>query len=158
MKKLSVLLSIFIFVSMLSIPFAMAISDEDSTETTFYTTASRLNGRANPRKTARVEASFDRGDIVYATGKWSKDYRWIEVHGGETGTVWVKISYVTERKDNFFVCNEDYKKVKVRKRPIQGNVVAYIKKGERIKITQVVLGWGKCSKGWVDLDYFVEVP
>ena len=64
-------------------------------------TASQLNGRADPRKSASIEAVFDKDDILDATGKWSGDCTWIEVKGGETGTVWVKITYVSENIGSF---------------------------------------------------------
>lgn len=119
-------------------------------------TASLLNGRANPRKTAPIEARFDNGDELIPTGRWSQDCRWVEVYGGETGTVWVKITYVSERKRIFTAVNADYGRVKIRKRPMQGKITGYIKKGETVIFYQSVLGWGKCSKGWVDLSFLTE--
>lgn len=119
-------------------------------------TAKLLNGRANPRKTSFIEAKFDQGDILQATGDWSEDHHWIEVVGGETGTVWVYADYVSERKKIFTVVNKNYKTVKIRSRPVDGRVIGYVKKGRKIEITQVVLGWGKCKTGWVDLYYLEE--
>ena len=113
-----------------------------------------LNGRAAPRKTASIEARFDYGDILEATGEWSKDYKWVEVAGGETGTVWVSIRFISERK-HFMAVNQDYKEVKVRKWPVSGKVVKKLKRGQKVEIEQVVLGWGKTTYGWVDL-YFLE--
>lgn len=89
------------------------------------------------------------------TGEWSENHEWVEVEGGETGTVWVHINYVSERK-HYTVTNEKHKTVKVRKWPAVGKVTHYIKKGQTVDIEQCVLGWGKTKWGWVDLDYFVE--
>ena len=114
-----------------------------------------LNGRSAPRKTASIEARFDYGDSLIETGEWSKNHEWVEVEGGETGTVWVHINYVSERT-HYTVTNEKHKTVKVRKWPISGKVTHYVKKGQTIDIEQVILGWGKTKWGWVDLDYFVE--
>ena len=114
-----------------------------------------LNGRSAPRKKATVEARFDIGDTLLATGEWSKDHQWIEVAGGETGTVWVYISYISERK-HYYAKNVDYRKVKVRKWPVVGKVTGYICRGQVVDITQTVLGWGKTDKGWVDLFYLEE--
>ena len=114
-----------------------------------------LNGRSAPRKTASIEARFDYGDTLIETGEWSENHEWVEVEGGETGTVWVHINYVSERT-HYTVTNEKHKTVKVRKWPVTGKVTHYIKKGQKIDIEQVVLGWGKTKWGWVDLDYFVE--
>lgn len=122
-----------------------------------FVTANRLNGRATPRKKGRIEALFDQGDDLLATGEWSEDHNWIEVVGGETGCVWVSINYVTERKYSFEAKNLEHKTVKIRSRPFDGRVTGYIRKGRKVEITQVVLGWGKTKKGWVDLFYLEEV-
>ena len=119
-----------------------------------YVTADRLNGRASPNKHSDVEARFDRGDDLIPTGQWSSDHCWIEVRGGETGTVWVNIKYVTERIDDRYMRNDRHNKVKVRSHPVNGKVRGYIKKGEQIELTQIVLGWGRIDSGWVELAYF----
>ena len=119
--------------------------------------AKLLNGRSEPRKKASKEAFFDFGDTLYATGEWSPDHKWVEVEGGETGTVWVSIRYVTEKTTAFKAKNANYDKVKVRKWPEVGKVVKYIYRGQTVNVTQVVLGWGKTRWGWVDLYYFEGV-
>lgn len=110
-----------------------------------------LNGRANPRKKAKIEAIFDEGDELTATGNWSDDHHWIEVIGGETGTVWVYADYVSEYRSYFYIVNQDYKKVKIRSRPFDGKITGYLKKGKMIEVSRVVLGWGKTPKGWIDM-------
>ena len=120
-------------------------------------TASVLNGRAWPRKSAKVEAFWDDGDWVESTGKWSNDHQWVEIYGGEDGTVWCSIRYLTERPMPFKVQNEGRKSVKIRKTPVDGKVVGYLKSGQTTTITQVVLGWGKCKSGWIDIGYLVEL-
>lgn len=119
--------------------------------------ANQLNGRSWPTVKSRQEALFDYGDVIEATGKWSDDHNWIEVKAGEDGTVWCKACYLTERMDSFVASNEGKRAVKIRKRPIDGKVVGYLKGGRTLKITQVVLGWGKCNSGWIDLGYLCEV-
>lgn len=120
-----------------------------------YVLANRLNGRARPSKKANKEALFDHGDCIYATGEWSKDYHWVEIIGGETGTVWCDIRYLTERKKEFTVRNNYKTPVKIRKFPVKGRISGYLRKGKTLVIDQVVLGWGHCELGWVDL-YYVE--
>lgn len=115
-----------------------------------------LNGRANPTKIAQIESKFDSGDILEFTGNWSKDYQWVEVYGGETGTVWVHIDYVSEVTKPYTVKNYDYKEVKIRSSPVKGKVKGYLKKGKTLEITQVIDNWGRCSKGWIDLSYLEE--
>ena len=118
--------------------------------------AKLLNGRAAPRKIASIEARFDYGDIITLTGEWSDDHKWVEAIGGETGTVWVSIRYISERK-HFTAQNLYYKEVKVRDWPVKGKVHHIIKKGQTVEIEQVILGWGKTKWGWVDLYYLEEV-
>ena len=120
-------------------------------------TASVLNGRAWPRKTAHKEAFWDDGDWVYSTGKWSDDRKWVEVYGGEAGTCWCYVQYLNERTESFKALNECGHKVKIRKTPVDGKVTGYLKNGKTVTITQVVLGWGKCKTGWIDLGYLVEL-
>lgn len=117
--------------------------------------ATLLNGRATPKKTAPIEARFDKGDELVATGEWSDDHHWIEVEGGETGTVWVYADYVSECRSYFFVVNQDFKKVKIRSRPFDGKITGYLKKGKMIEVKNLVLGWARTPKGWIDMR-FVE--
>lgn len=122
-----------------------------------YVMVKLLNGRARPSKKSFQEARFDYGDSLEETGEWSADHNWIEVYGGETGTVWVHINYISERKKVFTVMNENYKQVKIRKSPVSGKITGYLKKGKELEIDSVVMGWGHCSKGWIDLYYVEEV-
>lgn len=121
-----------------------------------YVTADVLNGRAQPTKKAPAEAIFDYGDRLVPTGKLSKDRNWVQVEGGEAGTVWVSTKYVSERFTEFTVTNENNGKIKIRKTPVDGKITGYVRRGKSVEIDRVVLGWGHCSKGWVDLDYFIE--
>ncbi len=120
-----------------------------------FVTASQLNGRARPSKKATVEASFFKGDELKALG-WSRDQKWVEVEGGETGTVWVWWEYVDEQEEDISVWWNGYgSRVRIRKTP-EGRVCGYLKKDAEIEITQVVLGWGKSNRGWIDLSYLTK--
>ena len=122
-----------------------------------YVTATQLNGRDRPSMKSIKESLHDYGDRLEATGKWSADYKWIEVVGGEMPTVWVSSDYVTERWGPIYFRNEDYGKVKIRKSPVKGRITGYLKKGKVIEIDRIVMGWGHCSKGWIDLSLLAEV-
>ena len=122
-----------------------------------YVTVKLLNGRDRPSKRGIKEALFDYGDPLIETGEWSADHNWIEVVGGETGTVWVHIKYVSEVKLPFFVQNTDYSSVKIRSHPVDGKLSGSLKKGKKLLIDQVVMGWGHSSKGWIDLSLVAEV-
>ena len=80
----------------------------------------------------------------------------MQVIGGEAGTVWVDVRYVTEEKKPFYV-ETLHPKIKIRKKPVDGKVVGYLKKGKKLVVYQVVLGWGKTDKGWVNLEYCIRL-
>lgn len=124
---------------------------------TLYVTANRLNGRSAPRKSGFVECIFDSGDALTATGHWSKDHKWVEVIGGESGTVWVDVRYVTETKRDIYVMSLHPNKIRIRSKPFDGKTKGYLGKNKKLRISQVVLGWGKCATGWIDLSYLIEL-
>lgn len=99
---------------------------------------------------------WEKNDDLQPTGEWSKTYKWIEVYGGECEKAWVDIRYVSERTEEFVVINLWHNKVKIRKDPVNGKVVGYLRKNKELWIDQVVLGWGHCSKGWIDLSLVYE--
>ena len=136
--------------------FAAAEEPEEKEYAPLYVLADVLNGRSLPTKKAGIEARFDFSDQVQPTGRMSKDREWIEVIGGESGTVWVSSRYVSERFFEFTVTNENNGKVKIRSKIDGGKVRGYVKNGKSIEIDQVVLGWGHCRQGWVDLEYCIE--
>ena len=121
-----------------------------------YVTATLLNGRAEPSKKASMEAIFDRGDRLVPTGRWSESRAWVEVYGGEGGTVWVSVKYVSERMEPYTVTNENNGKIKIRSKPGEGRVKGYVKHGRSVMILQAVLGYGRCAQGWIDLEYLIE--
>ena len=135
--------------------FAAAEEPEEKEYAPLYVLADVLNGRSLPTKKAGIEARFDFSDQVQPTGRMSKDREWIEVIGGESGTVWVSSRYVSERFFEFTVTNENNGKVKIRSKIDGGKVRGYVKNGKSIEIDQVVLGWGHCRQGWVDLEYLI---
>ena len=131
--------------------------EEDREWPGLYVTASVLNGRSEPTKKAGITAFFDYGDKIQPTGEWSRNGEWVEIQGGENGTAWVYYKFVTARKKPFTVTNENNGKIKVRSRPGgKGRLKGYIRHGKTIEIDQVINGYGHCSRGWVDLDYFIE--
>lgn len=134
--------------------FGASFAEEYWDTTTLVVTANRLNGRMQPSKKSQVVAFFDKGDKLIAY-EWSEKHHWIEVEGGENGTCWVCWEYVTERTEPFTVWNNWGTKIKIRKEPF-GRVVGYLKNDAEVVIDRVVLGWGHCSKGWIDLKYVTE--
>ena len=161
MKKLVIRVAIeVVMVAAVVLMVLMMLHESGLAETAetkpLYVVADVLNGRAHPTKKAPVEAVFDYGDRLTTTGKLSKDREWVEVLGGESGTVWVHVNYVSERFTEFQVINANNGKIKIRSKLMGGKVKGYVNHGKAIWIDRVVLGWGHTSKGWVDLDYFIE--
>ena len=117
-----------------------------------------LNGRFRPNKKSPVLAEYAFLDELTPTGKWSRDKQWVEIFHPEEGTVWVNINYVSERTDVFEVYTLNDQPIKVRSRPEIGKVKKYLHKDEHVEITQVVMGYGRCQWGWLDLGYFIEEP
>lgn len=135
----------------------IAVDNSNMEGHTVIVTAKLLNGRINPSKGAMKTAFFDRGDTIELTGYWSDDHEWVEVYAGEAGACWVAKQYVTERTGSFTVVNNDYNKVKIRRKPTEkSKTTGYLKQGKEIEITQVILGWGRCKLGWIDLYYVQE--
>lgn len=149
---ITVLVIVAVILWLLLLPVPTKAEETEMTKLTV--TANMLNGRAKPGKQSSVEAVFDRGDILEALG-WSENHHWIEVRGGETGTVWVWWGYVSERTDETRWWNNCGTKVKIRKEPF-GTVTKYLKRGGEVVVDQIVLGWGHCSDGWIDLSYLTE--
>ena len=157
MKKWVVLFILIIFLLLLFCPSSKAWNEDEIYQPrTLTVTTTLLNGRYRPDKHSTILAEYLLGDKIEPTGKWSKDHNWIEVNHSEVGLIWVNINYVSERMDIFTVYTLSDQKIKVRSSPVTGKVKKYIKKEQPIEISQVIMGYGRCEWGWVDLGYFIE--
>ena len=134
-----------------------AFSEEPEDEpAVIYTIATFLNGRRKPTTRSADIAWFSYGSVVERTGKWSRDRQWVQVLAGEENVCWLNVNYISERLEPFFVCNENNGVVNCRKSPGKGGITGKIRHGETVLIENVIDGYGKCSKGWVDLEYLIE--
>lgn len=116
-----------------------------------YVTATKLNGRAKPTRKSSVEARFERGDAVTPTGQIHGE--WIEVYGGETGTVWCHMDYLSELANLCVYQNTSGGRVKIRKTP-NGKHVNWLKNNAVVKIINVIGDWGQIEDvGWVCMQY-----
>lgn len=130
---------------------------EETGDTIFYVLASdALNCRYAPKKKSVIATSLANGQTITGTGKWSKDHKWVEIDHFEYGKLWCSYQYLTERTEPFYI-ETLWDSIKIRKTPVNGTVVAYLRKGKEIEVTQVVLGWGKTKSGWIDLEYCIEI-
>ena len=124
---------------------------------TLYVNVSELNGRAKPSKNSSIEAIFDRGMDLYAIELNSNG--WVEVKGGETGTVWCKAKYLSNYLGTRKWKNISGGSVNMRENPCANSKrVGKIKDGRTMRISAEVFGWGYIKdQGWVDLSYFEMV-
>ena len=120
-----------------------------------YVMCKDLHGRIRPGKKYDSIVSFDMWTELEPTGRMSDDRQWVEVITAETDRVWCNINYLTETKNVLRVYTLWEEGVKIRSRPGSGKVIGIARREQALDITQVIMGYGKCSKGWVEMDYFI---
>lgn len=133
-----------------------AYSEEEEEMPLVYAMSKNLLGRIRPGKKYEALTSFDIWTPLRPTGRMSEDRMWIEVKTWESELVWVSINYVTETRDVIRVYTLWDEGVKIRSKPGAGKTTGIAKKEQILEITQVVMGYGRCSKGWVEMDYFIQ--
>ena len=129
---------------------------EEQEESGLYVITKSLYGRIRPGKKYQALCEFEYGAKLHPTGRMSADHMWIEIESAENYIVWCSVDYLTERNDVFYVYSLNDERIRIRKHPGAGKVTGYARKEEVLEITQVVMGYGRCVKGWVDLSYFIE--
>lgn len=122
-----------------------------------YVNTRLLNGRQYPTTDSSREAFFEEGETVEAIQLNEKG--WVEVYGGETGTVWCKAEYLSEQPEPRKWKNTSGGSVNLRRNPsIEAKRVGRIKAGRIMRISAEIMGWGYIKdQGWVDLSYFEVV-
>lgn len=123
--------------------------------TTVYVTASELNGRAEANKKANVEARFFRDDELEAVGF---TVGWVEVIGGETGTVFSKAEHLTEYAIDAKYQNTSGGRVFIHCELGDNSRDANhaVENGKSVTITRVLFGYGYMGSGWVDMRCFEQ--
>lgn len=109
-----------------------------------------LNGRSRPSTSAPIEMRIPPGDAVEAVSY--KD-GWVEVVGGESGTVWCKAEYLSSTQDAVYFKNTSGGRVFLRN-GIEGAKTGVVKANKVVLVTRQIFGWGYIGNGWVDLSYF----
>lgn len=151
------LVFIITFVALISIVAGASCEEEEQEKPALlYVMSDGLRGRIRPGKKFASVCVFDMWTPLEPTGRMSEDHLWVEIETAENDLVWCHIDYVTERREVIHVYTLWDEGVKIRQRPGYGKVTGTARKGQVLEITQVVMGYGKCSKGWVDLEYFIE--
>lgn len=83
----------FVFIMLISAFLAVFIPSAATAETLYVCTAGDdLNGRSRPNKHAHIEMKIPNGEPVEAIS-----YRdgWVQIIGGESGTVWCSQQYLS---------------------------------------------------------------
>lgn len=144
----------WIIILMLVIPGALAEEEEEEIPT-LYSMSKNLQGRIRPGKKYEALTSFDMWTPLKPTGRMSEDRMWVEIRTWEDDLVWCNINYLTETQKVLHVYTLWESGVKIRSAPGGGRVTGTARREQMLEITQVVLGYGRCSKGWIELDYFI---
>lgn len=124
-------------------------------ENPLYVMCKDLQGRIRPGKRYEALVSFDMWTPLNPTGRISDDRQWVEVRTAEGDLVWCNINYLTETRNMLRIYTLWDEGVKIRSKPGGGKVTGIARKEQVLDITQVVMGYGRCSKGWVEMDYFI---
>lgn len=110
-----------------------------------------LNGRAAPSKNADIEMRIPNGEKVEAV---SYNVGWVEVLGGETGTVWCKAEYLSSTQEPTEYRNSSGGRVFIRD-GIEGVKTGFVvRANDTVWVTREINGWGYIESGWVNLNNF----
>lgn len=144
MKKIIIFVLLFL---------TIVINNAMAESTTLVVTVDELNGRAEPTTKSSVEMRLYKDDEVtfvnYTDG-------WIEIIGGETGTVFCKAEYLSEKDADLGTYkNISGGRVNVRD-SIKGKRINSIAANKKIEVSSIILNWGYIGNGWVDLQYFEQ--
>lgn len=143
----------FAVIAIILVSFLLILGPPAAAETVYVCISdhSYLNGRCAPSKNAEVTMKLFNGDeleIVALRGEWA------EVVGGESGTSFCKIKYLSEIREPVSFTNTSGGRVRVRHNPVDGKTVGWIEAGKTVTVSKQILGWGYTKSGWVDLSYF----
>lgn len=110
-----------------------------------------LNGRAAPSKNADIEMRIPNGEKVEAVS-----YRggWVEVLGGETGTVWCKAEYLSSAQEAAEYRNSSGGRVFVRDGIEGAKTGLVVRANDTVSVSREINGWGYIRSGWVNLKFF----
>lgn len=125
-----------------------------SSETLYVcTSGGDLNGRYKPSIHSSVEARFSNGEALEAVSYMEG---WVEVVGGESGTVWCSQEYLSSSQKPIKYRNTSGGRVFVRDE-IRGHKTGLeVRSGSVVTVRRQMDGWGYIGTGWVDLSYFEE--
>ena len=144
MKKIIIFILLFL---------TIVINNAMADFTTLVVTVDELNGRAEPTTKSNIEMRLYKDDEVTFV---SYDDGWVEIIGGETGTVFCKAEYLSEKDANLGTYkNTSGGRVHVRD-SIEGKRISSIAANKNVEVSSIILNWGYIGNGWVDLEYFEQ--
>ena len=145
-------IAIAMIVLVLVLAFAKVTFAEEHPATMYVcvSESSWLNGRAEPDAGSRVEAKFYAG---YDVAVYEVKDGWARVQGGETGSVWCRIDYLSSTRDDpraYTVTANG--RVRVRDVP-DGRLVRWLDDGDSVTVTRWCESWAYVGDGYVDGRY-----
>ena len=144
MKKIIIFIVLFL---------TIVINNAMAESTTLIVTVDELNGRAEPTTKSSVEMRLYENDEVTFV---SYNDGWVEIIGGETGTVFCKAEYLSEKDADLGTYkNTSGGRVHVRD-SIEGKRIGSIAVNKNVEVSSIILNWGYIGNGWVDLQYFEQ--
>ena len=162
MRRLEDRLLPFLIVLVLVLAVLAAINGSLAEEqpTQMYVTVSAgrwLNGRYQPDTHSSIEARFQSGDTVdvyEVSGDWAR------VAGGESGTVWCDIHYLSatapdEQPETCTVHADG--RVRVRETP-DGKLIRWLNNGDTVQVQCRIDGWAYIGDGYVQDQYLEANP
>lgn len=144
----------FVFFLFFAVFLLFALASGAEAETLYVVTrGDPLNGRARPECGARIEARFEPGEALeplsYRNG-------WVEVVGGETGTVWCSQKYLSSVPQAVKYRNASGGRVFVRDDIRGAKTGLAVPANTVVTVRRQMDGWGYIGSGWVNLEYFEE--
>jgi uncharacterized protein YgiM (DUF1202 family) len=154
-NALLIILAALILVLTILCAIGGSLAEEQPTQ--MYVTVSGsswLNGRSAPDTHSSVEARFAAGDTVdvyEVSGDWAR------VAGGECGTVWCDIRYLSATapggQPETCTVNADGR-VRVRE-TLDGSTVRWLRNGDTVQVQCRIDGWAYIGDGYV-LEKYLE--
>ena len=150
---------IVVIIAAIAIAIIATAVGASAKENTLYVSVDEgtyLRGRKSPSLDAAVEMKLYNGEevtVVSAKGEW------VEIEGGEPGTVWCYSEFLKSSSDDadckkYEVVSNG--KVRVRKE-INGEKLRYVRNGDILEVKFFVDGWAYLGDGYIMQEFLKEI-
>jgi len=156
-RLLPILIALVIVLAVLVVIKGSLAEEQPVTMYIAVSAGSWLNGRYAPNQHSSIEARFQSGDTVDV---YEVDGDWARVAGGESGTVWCDIRYLSATvpggQPETCTIHSDGR-VRVRKTP-DGTLVRWLNDGDSVTVQCHINGWAYIGDGYVQEQYLEVNP